>query len=82
MYRYNLAFATSKDLAFTAGGDYLSDFVDVGRCGMKQDGRVNIFCYLQPFTPCASSNDAIHVAVNIAGKGNMAGGLYKSNPVE
>ena len=38
---------------------------------MKEQGRVNIFCYLEPFTPCAASNDAVHVAVSISGRGSM-----------
>ena len=38
---------------------------------MKEQGRVNIFCYLEPFTPCAASNNAVHVAVSISGRGSM-----------
>ena len=67
----NLAFATSKGFAFTAGADFLSDFVDAERCGSIQAGRVNIFCYLEPFTPCASDDAAVHVAVNIGGLAKM-----------
>ena len=66
----NLASATLVASRSLRAG-YLSDFVDVGRCGFKQEGRVNIFCYLEPFTPCASSNKARHVAVNIGGMGFM-----------